>query len=401
MISECFIIVPDINTKNSEISILIESIKTKFNVTKVSVVVEKTSDITIKELIDNNFVPSNNPDIIKNNLNMLIKSVTNNNYISFKEIKQYVEHNKLWKFITKNNLDNVLIIDTTTNIHHELNSNVELNTVFNKLQESNELYGYVGLCEETVNNTFNYKCNDIFFYTNPACKNTSSAYIIKKKMCDIFLKYTCPMKTDINTFIGDISRVYKKGYSLKVPLFTMSNKYINIIENRIPSQPTKDITIHTVCIIVDETKDETFVKNIKLLKQNWNNYSEQFKIVSSEAEAITFTSNLDINKNKNKNPSVLIIDSSVVPKKEDIENMTKNVPETAHFIGLNTKIIKNPFEFSNHLQYVHPDMPNFKVYLLTSNGAQMINKTNLMNTTNKNLLLCRSGFSFAYSVSDY
>ena len=400
MISECFIIVS--NTEKEEMGSFIENIKLIFNIKKVTIIHEFSSTITIKDMIDKKLVHSNNPNIVNNSINKLVKSSHDNNFLSLDNIKHYIQHIELWQYIVDNNLDNILVVDsirvTNTRVTNARVTNTRVTEKLAELENLNKLYGYLGLCEETQSSILNHKCNDTFFYTNLKCKNTSNAYIIKKDMCTLFLDYAFPMKAQIDTFIGDISCAHKKGYSLKLPIFTHSNKPINYVDKRVPSQGTKKGSIHTVCIIDDKDSDETYVKNIKILQNIWNKESHHVLTVTSEAEALAVTSKLK--NNTDMKICTLVIESSIIPKKEHVVNMTKNIPESAHFIGLTTKRIEHPFEFNNELQYVHPHMPNFKVYLLTPHGAELLLRINSIKNSNKNLILSREGFAFAHTVDE-
>lgn len=375
MIDTCFILS---NTSvNNDFK---KNVKTIFD---VKTVMDFTTDTySIEKLKEEKYILPNNPNIASNNLNTMVQSSLENKILSADEIHKYTQHVQLWKYIIKNNLDNVLVLDDVT----LENTSVIKNNVKDLLTNLPEHYGYIGLCDETPQCRFNYKCNHRFFYTNPGCKYTSRAYIIKKKLCQHMLEYTFPIQLTINYILGDISRISKKGYTPKKGIFAINNK-TPIVENRSLSLKTKNIDLKNVFIIQDKDSDEFYVKNIRTIQGLWKN-----NCLTTEDDALD-----SIIKN---NTNGLIINSNSVPKKDDITAMLSNVPEKTHFVGITHSTIKNPFEFNNHLQYVHPEMTKFDIYCVTPTGAYILKKIKLENQMkNMNLILCREGIAMAYYVS--
>jgi hypothetical protein len=70
-----------------------------------------------------------------------------------------------------------------------------------------------------------------------------------------------------------------------------------------------------------------------------------------------------------------------------------------HFLGWTEKQLKEPFVFSNILEYVHPKMPRFECYYVTPDGAKLL--LNIFNTGKENYIntiLSRERVGFAHVV---
>lgn len=378
MIDTCFVISSNENEKNCEKKV--NEIKKYLKFDKVANLNIKTNDISIDTLLSLNIIDKTNSNIPKNDLNQLIVSKSENRALNLADIKEYIEHVQIWQYIAKGNEDIVLVLDNCTKIKNHLNCLTELNKSIEHLPD---FYGLLGLCKVNTN-SFNVKCNDYVNYIDIGSK-IGHGYIITKEFACKLINYALPMKTTIHRLLSEIAIINKKGYQMKYPILELDTR--KDYGNMLLSIPINNVNISDSNVYIFDEGEETYVFNINSVKKNW----ESVQHVSSEEIALT--------KIIISGKPGIVINSKYSISKKIFDNLTNEFPINMHFLGWTEKHIEEPFIFSNTLQYVHPLMPQFVCYYVTSFGANLLvqlfnsDKVNQINT-----ILSRERIGFAHVV---
>lgn len=376
MIDTCFVVSSD----KEECKTFKNDIKNILHIDNIANVNIKESDLTIGTLLSLKLIDEKNNNISNNDLNKLITSKAENRFLSVSEIKEYIEHVNFWRIILKDNIEKALVIDNRVKLKNKLET-------FQKLKKGIEhlpdFYGVLGICEKE-SPFYEFKCNDYINYSNINHK-LGYGYIITKSFAQELLKIAFPLRSTIHRLLVEISLLNKKGYQMKYPILELNKKKDN--GNMLLSLPVNNFNLLDPTVYIFDEGDESYILNNINMKKEWKNVED----VDSEYMGLTKIVNT-------KQPGLVINSKNDISKKI-LDNIGDIFPVNMHFLGWTEKQLKEPFVFSNILEYVHPKMPRFECYYVTPDGAKLL--LNIFNTGKENYIntiLSRERVGFAHVV---
>lgn len=345
-------------------------------------------DITKMQLLQSGDITEETAELKSNDLNKIIKF--KDRYLTLKEIKQNIVHRTIWQMIYKNNYDNVLILEESVTLKEEFKENFKekINEI---MLNAPKLFSIISLFD---NGTVVNKCNEFFNYPLYQ-EETIKAYIINKVgVKKIFMEYPLiPIIYPLHILVNELRLSKKDIFVMKFPIFENGlNKMIQTFKPKLLSLPIKKSStgINKAYILKINEKCKNLPTLISYLT---NNLGMNCSVVESENEIWKKISSVESNTD-----GLVIRDAS----KLNIENIRDcfndilvDLPEHYKFIGILAKksYIKNPFRFSQYLDFVHPEMDLFSSYIISKNGAELL-------LSNKKIsidFLCREHNCFAYN----
>ena len=386
----CYVIVKD-NIQSGLLSKILAELNIPIKYVNIN-----ENNITINLLVNSKIIHPSNPNINNNDLNNLVTNkVNNNSKISKKDINEYLAHIKILENIHNLNdtsINNILIINSDIKF---INPDTFTNEFSKVIEHMPKVYGTIGLCDDINFNGPKAKCNEFLYYTNDSY-NTKDAFIISKHWVKEILTKAYPMATTINTLYQNISRIKKRGYLLKYPLIRKRVSYDNIKIPIIPSISCKNIDTPFSNVIIIASKEEKAISNANIAKLHtifYNLTKNEPIIVETEIQAWMY---MVIQKCR-----MLVIHHNTQIHDQTafmtlLKHASTSVPISCCYMGFTTHRVKNPLTVNKYLEYIHPDMPKIKNYIINSFGAKLCLKINEENMLSKmNTILCKERIGFA------
>lgn len=385
MIDACFIV--DTLRDATKTSQLADLVRSTLGVEKIMPFYFNDAEITKEKLVKNNYAKAPYADLEATDMNKLVKFVQEQRTLTVNEIRSYLTHTMAWKMMLSKNVETVLVIDNTVNLIEEYVSSFkeEMSKI---LANMPDLYSIIALGKDSYMASHNIKFNEFFYYTDKSVK-THLCYLIHRRGAKFMLENNIylPMRSPIDVFINDYGLFNKNCYHLKNPLFQQVDhvkpKDIQMISQHITNQTR--LFDHVYIVSSDPLNSNT--------RFYCTYFNKQFKmnptIVGCEDEI------------ENEKPVLVIKQCLKITNINKFfvhtEILRMHLPHDFKFIGFHSDkkpTIKHPFEFSNHLERVHPEMSPFSAYVMTPKGAKILKE----NKEDNILALSREHNCFAYKA---
>lgn len=386
-----------------DICIIIETEKNKNKTDNIITIAKKIGAKTIipfsipniskEEMIRFGDIATPYANLESNDLDNMVKSIPEKRMLTFKEIKNFIEHRTAWYMLCKSNFKNAMIIDNTTILKKEYSNNF-VEKIKELMENAPPLFTFLSLIDSGKKAN---RCNEYVSYPDMN-ELTQMAYIIsdiglKKMIIDLPLS---PIKGTINSIINEIRLLNKDIFIMKNPIFNTNNKKIQqpIIQKQLSLPVKSRPQLFTKVFIVQKYNlDNDIIGLLSSVIQN-----ENISYFKKETEEQVWKEIAEENDEPN-NVSLVIFNNVQIDSKTlkiHLGLISREVPINFNFIGLptNENIINHPFCFNKFFDFVHPDMHIFSGYLLTKKGATIFLKNT--NYTNRNLMLAREHNCFAY-----